>query len=935
MPRFPCFVLFVVLAGCAPKERERRDPGPPPECTPRRGDAAPIVVDEGGTDPPRGDSVWGAADLHVHPAGHLVMGGRDDGSGGVLFGRPDPARQEHGRVWVGPEDSCDGETHLRATPDVATRLTQSLVFSILGGEGRRAHTAMHARTDGPHEAELLRDGGAPRDAGRAGDAGTSRACIDAGEVPDIGTPSFRRNSPFESWPHGQDIYHQQMYVEMVRRAWEGGLRLMFASITDNQSLARVMGITVAPGPLELDPSFEVESVERQLAFIESVVRDNSDFMAIVTSPGQARDVIRGGRLAVVLALEMDWLPIEEVRRLRDQHGFRSIIPIHVADNPVGGAAAYTPVFNMHSALYSRAFGAPELEYFELMRDSCLLGRAAPPLRPNLELGLLLLPTEMPAAEYLTLGYESCDTCASGSPRPVDLRGHRNARGLRNTAYVRELMRMGMLVDVVHMSIAAASDTLAEAERWDYPVIDTHTGVSHAGERVGFDRDLPMGLARRIYRNRHGIVGLGTRGGEARVLDTIYHGEGAPLASLQPGVVQRLDVPTCAAFCTGEEIGPASRVCVTPPPACDGCRLGLVRARFCDGSGVDLELSDEQGAQRCTDALGARAASIASLELRMAREGWCGVCASEGCEGDYVSHDCDAAEAAATRPVLRTGGDDCALRFPAGGSSDALSARPVELLERPCDRVACFGPATLEPDPAPRERAVVPGRHVLRIRAIPEAGFTVRTRGSSAFYQGADVLVTLGIAEIAEPITVSLNHGGLWIGDTEYDEYVVVDSAEPELHLTGVWVSMQGSDPRPYPWKLASLRVDVIEDPVLAWARNYAQLREEVAAASTDAPEMPPTDVVFAIGTDMNGFAPQFPVSASEPRDACVPFEMCSTETGVCQPLTLRQRGLANYALLADFFAALPDEVADAVLSSADATIRVWEHAEARAGSVPR
>lgn len=866
------------------------DAGPAPECDRVvQPPSAPIVVDPPPSNPPRGASVWGAADLHAHPAGHLVSGGREDGSGGILFGRPDIAGQERGRVWIGPEDSCDGETHIRASADVATRLTQSLVFSIIGEEGHRAHTAMYARSS---------------------------------------------EEPFGAWPHSQDIYHQQMYVEMLRRAWEGGLRLMIASVTDNQSLARVMEITVAPGPIELDPSREPRSVERQVAFIETLVAENSDFMAIATSPTQARTIISGGRLAIILGLEMDWLPLEDVVRLRDEHGFRSIIPIHLADNPVGGTAAYTPVFNMHSALYSRAFGAPELQYFELIRDSCVDRRARPPLEPAFQLGLLLLPQAMDPASYFELGYESCDACAPGAIREVDLRGHRNARGIRNVAYLRQLMRMGMLVDIAHMSIASAADTIAEAERWGFPIINSHTGVSPLGEPIAADRKLPIDLARRVYRNRHGVLGLGTDGGEAEILSTLYEGEGHPLADLVPG--EQTDLPlSTAPTCSPGDLTPFTRVCARAPSECSsGCDLGYVRVQFCDRSGVDLALRPDGAGGVCTPQLGRRAQEIEHIELRPRREPWCrvGSCGTYRCQDfDYT---CDAS-LALTDPVLDEAG--CRLRSPGialpVAEWEEPRERPITLFERECAPRGCFGLNALDTPVTSTIATTVPGRHVLRIRAVPEGGFSVRVRGSSAFYQGADVRVRVEIRELAAPIEVTMNHRGLWVGDTTYDEWIVVDSEASDLHVDRVTVSIEGADPRPYSWRLASLRIDRMEDPILAWARHYDRIRAEIAGAIGPNTGIPPNDVVFAIGTDINGFVPQFPVSSVEPRD-CDPFEMCSTENGRCYPLRLRERGVANYAMLGDFFAALPEPVRASVFSSADATIRAWEHAEARAASVP-
>lgn len=951
--------VITMSAGCA--SHATPSPSlPAPACSARPESAHHFVVDELERDDTQG-FVWGAADLHAHPAGHLALGGQDDGTGGVLWGRPDTdhpgtLRQEHGRIWLGPGDSCDGETHLRATPDVAARLTQSLVFSFIGDEGNRAHSAMYGRpgASGGTGADVpTTPTGATCTTPRAevdawiGDAGHPDAQVTDGGVPNLAdaagpTSAVDVRSPFGAWPHAQDLYHQQMYVEMLRRAWEGGLRMMFASIQENQSLATIMGISLAPGPLALDPQRDVVSVERQLAFIENMVRENEDFLRIVTTPREARDAIRQGRLALVLSVEIDWLPLDVVRRLHDEHGVVHIVPIHLADNPVGGTAAYTPVFNMHSALFQRALGAPGLAYFQLTRDECIARRPQPPLTPSLDLGLLFLPNEMDTAPYFALGYESCDTCAAPSPRTLDVTGSRNATGVTRMSHIRALMRMGMLVDVVHMSIASALDTMQEAEHWGYPLLDTHTGVSRAGHRVGQDRELPLAIARRIYRNQHGIVGLGT-GPHGAVVRPLYAATGAPLVMLSPGATQALPTPTVppSARCTTENLAALpddARICVSSN-ACGGA-LGMVRVRACDGSAEDYDITDG-----CTPVLTRPAErGVELIQYRQSRDPWCTTAIETRCsEPNLVDAGTDDANGLVIDARIDSRGTTLC--------SFALPLLPAGATRRPdTDLAAGLCPARTEgcfgdegtPADAVSVPAVVPGRHVIRVRAMPHGGFANRVRGGSAFYTGADVIVRLVFADAAHTsLDVSLNHRGLWVGDGTFTEYRVIDVDAP---LASVSISMSNDDPRPHGWSLDTLTIDEVEDPILAWAREYAAIRDEIARAGTTATAVDP--VVMAIGTDQNGFAPQFPISGlALDRGDCDPFQVCSTETGECAALRMAERGVADYAMLAEFLSALgtadrllghdaAHSVQDAVFSSADALVRTWEIAEIRAASVP-
>lgn len=41
----------------------------------------------------------------------------------------------------------------------------------------------------------------------------------------------------QSWPCAPCVFHQQTHLNWIRRAWEGGLRLMVASVVDSQPLA--------------------------------------------------------------------------------------------------------------------------------------------------------------------------------------------------------------------------------------------------------------------------------------------------------------------------------------------------------------------------------------------------------------------------------------------------------------------------------------------------------------------------------------------------------------------------------------------------------------------------------------------------------------------------------------------------------------------------
>src|SRR6266567_4395472 len=46
---------------------------------------------------------------------------------------------------------------------------------------------------------------------------------------------------FDGWPRFTTIIHQQMYIDWLKRTYEGGLRLMVAHVVNNELLAHEFG----------------------------------------------------------------------------------------------------------------------------------------------------------------------------------------------------------------------------------------------------------------------------------------------------------------------------------------------------------------------------------------------------------------------------------------------------------------------------------------------------------------------------------------------------------------------------------------------------------------------------------------------------------------------------------------------------------------------
>jgi len=304
---------------------------------------------------------------------------------------------------------------------------------------------------------------------------------------------------YDAWPHSQSLLHEQMHVTAIHRAYQGGLRLMVASVTGNQ----MIGDRLWRGDHDAPSSgLEFDSAARQLDFIKGLASKNADWMQVVTSPLEARQAIKNGKLAVVLGVEMDSLDATQLRALSMRYGVRTVIPIHLADNPsFGGTAAYEDLFNANNHFLNG-------EYLSVEGDANLSFRLG---RPNHLAGGpfgAVIPAPVSIDTTCGLGYSPCPE------RP----GHRFIawqQGMKNTLGInkhelRRLLRRGLILDVVHMGEKATEQTLDFVESFDYPVMYSHGGIRQAGAPAGSERALLSTHAERIAASG-GVLGLGTEG----------------------------------------------------------------------------------------------------------------------------------------------------------------------------------------------------------------------------------------------------------------------------------------------------------------------------------------------------------------------------------------------------------------------------------------
>ena len=429
----------------------------------------------------------GFADLHAHPASHLGFGHREN------------------------PDSCHGvEGLFHGSPGLFLDTTNptATLSSDLGTCNPATHSPC-SDTDAvrPKQREAI-----------------------IGQTEPAGAHSPHGPDSYESWPSAQSTLHQQMHVSALYDAYLGGLRFMIASVTDNELLERWYHDTSypdgVPRPVGL---FSYNSALEQIAFLRSL-DDANGWLKIVANASEARAAFKAGQLALVLGVELDSLSAPDILDLVDNHGVRSVIPVHLSDNEIGGTAVYSDLFNTLNQWQNGSF-------LEVRSDPTVDFRLPKPQYVGTkEVGgagiVSVQPIPLDPGPTAALNYDYA-LLSSGLP-PVDPNavGHVNSRGLLDEDLIKELLRRSVLVDVAHMSKRAVDCTLWLAEQVRMPVIDSHTGVRSGVLRGGDERAITEAQALRIAQ-LGGAIGLGTEGTPPDATITAAHGALARVSGTAP------------------------------------------------------------------------------------------------------------------------------------------------------------------------------------------------------------------------------------------------------------------------------------------------------------------------------------------------------------------------------------------------------------------
>ncbi|HAM72394.1 MAG TPA: hypothetical protein DCM86_12200, partial [Verrucomicrobiales bacterium] len=398
---------------------------------------------------------------------------------------------------------------------------------------------------------------------------------------------------FQKWPIFTSYSHQQMWHEWVKRAYDGGLRVMVALTVHNHLLAQAT-INSVP-PLD-DQSVMMTQITELKAFVDR----HSDFLEIAYDPFQLRDIVRRNKLAIIIGSETDDIgnfdqnPLVSelgdelsktlVRgRLQELHdaGLRYIFPVHLTDNKFAGTAVYNALFAVATKFYMgeklQVEGAdggiqyklPDLNAAHYLPSAGdILGKMAEalvnPVAPvqmmvelngqvmgshqnlsdsSMGLGAVSSVSLLPViasvgvvaapvlidffGDFASLKLPE-DIYPLGNNYPpyasigVNHTGHRNAKPLTQLGdfAIREMMRLGMMIDLDHMDERGVTNVLAVAEQvpGGYPLNSGHNSFRAIRYDASENQRTPDHLQR--IQKLGGMMGLGWGN-----TDTRYASEG--------------------------------------------------------------------------------------------------------------------------------------------------------------------------------------------------------------------------------------------------------------------------------------------------------------------------------------------------------------------------------------------------------------------------
>jgi hypothetical protein len=294
----------------------------------------------------------------------------------------------------------------------------------------------------------------------------------------VGWPTFK------DWPAPDSLTHEGTYWRWMERSWRGGQRILVNLLVQNNKLCQLY-------PLKRTSCDDMDAVRLQASDMRQMERyidaqyggPGRGFYRIVTDPFQARKVINGGRMAVVMGIETSVIfgctmkldrpacdedeindGIDEVHDL----GVRQMELVNKFDNALAGVAgdsgAIAPLVNAANFLETLSFW--DMRKCEDAEEGV-----------HDQTQLTALPGDVPAQDELFGAIASL--YALGLPAlPLYPSGPTcNQRGLTELGEhtIRQLAAKRMIFDPDHMSVKARQESMGLIEDLKYSgVVSSHS-----------------------------------------------------------------------------------------------------------------------------------------------------------------------------------------------------------------------------------------------------------------------------------------------------------------------------------------------------------------------------------------------------------------------------------------------------------------------------
>jgi microsomal dipeptidase-like Zn-dependent dipeptidase len=358
------------------------------------------------------------------------------------------------------------------------------------------------------------------------------------------TPEFNHHTAgypdFTDWPSAHDSStHQTQYYRWLQRAYLGGLRLVVQHATSNQVLCDLLAGTGAQ-PVRYSCN-DMVAVDRQIEEIYAMERyidaqeggPGEGWFRIVTSPAEAREVIREGKMAVVLGIEVSNLfncfvvpregfPVCDEAYVREQLdryydlGIRVLFPVHKYDNAFSAGDGHRGIIEIGNFINSG--------HWSNFTTDCDLTVPTAFDDGDVVFGGLNMPRDdyfAPAPNDLS---RFADNPLATVARFLDelrapsLEGEycQNA-GLTplGETLIREIMMRGMILEVDHFPRRAYARAFEILEEADYPAAGTH-GLNYDGRIYALGGISKMNLGRCADPERPGAMADSLRSRVARI-----------------------------------------------------------------------------------------------------------------------------------------------------------------------------------------------------------------------------------------------------------------------------------------------------------------------------------------------------------------------------------------------------------------------------------